>query len=116
MDMKITNCPFLSVSNHPSTYNHFAAFSNPQILEPAGFWELTLLVKHILPTFKMHLSRCFAPAIAVITLLIALSVLAIISVVEGFRTVVFRGGWLKSTGVKWKRDGAGKMPLSFPRK
>jgi hypothetical protein len=72
------------------------------------------LVEHTLTTFKMHLTRRFAPAIAVIALLISLSVLAAISVGEGSRAVVFRGVWLKSTGTKWKRDDADTLFLSFP--
>jgi hypothetical protein len=74
------------------------------------------LAEHTLATFKMHLFRRFAPVIAAITFLIALSVLAVISVGGGFRTVVLPGGWLKSTGTNWKRDDAGTLFLSFPWK
>jgi hypothetical protein len=68
-------------------------FSNPRILEPTGFWELTLLVEHTVTTFKMYLSRRFARAVAVISLLIVLSTLAVISLGEGFELSYFgRGG------------------------
>jgi hypothetical protein len=78
------------------------------------FGSLLFLVDHTLATYKMYLPHRFAPAIATITLLIALSVLAVISAGEGFRAIVFRGGWLKSTGMKWKRDDAGTLFVSFP--
>jgi hypothetical protein len=72
------------------------------------------LVEHTVMTFKMYLSRRFARAVAVISLLTALSALAVISLGEGFRTVIFREGWLKSTGTKWKREDAGTLFLFFP--
>jgi hypothetical protein len=50
------------------------------------------LVEHTVMTFKMYLSRRFARAVAVISLLTALSALAVISLGEGFRTVIFREG------------------------
>jgi len=55
------------------------------------------LVEHTLTTFKMYLSRRLAPAAAVISLLITLSILVVVSFGEGFRTLVSREGWLKNT-------------------
>ncbi len=72
------------------------------------------MVDHTLKTFKMHLSRRFAPAIVVITSSVALSILAVLSLGESFTAVVSGEGWLTTTGKKWRRDDADTLPLSFP--